>query len=75
MEDGIAEEDDDYSWSDEKDDEKVDNLVKLVDAGNSWKADLFVGETIPSAVEVERKENVETKQVKTKKAKQRSLRR
>ncbi|XP_020871393.1 uncharacterized protein LOC110225765 [Arabidopsis lyrata subsp. lyrata] len=54
---------DDLSWSDEVEDVKVDNLVRLVQEGHQWSGDEFGGGVVVSALPVEPKEKVEGKKV------------
>lgn len=54
---------DDLSWSDEVEDVKVDNLVRLVQEGHQWSGDEFGGGVVASALPVEPKEKAEGKKV------------
>ncbi|CAE6073689.1 unnamed protein product [Arabidopsis arenosa] len=54
---------DDLSWSDEVEDVKVDNLVRLVQEGYQWSGDEFGGGVVVSALPVEPKEKAEGKKV------------
>ncbi|CAH8272788.1 unnamed protein product [Arabidopsis lyrata] len=61
---------DDFSWSDEVEDVRVDNLVRLVQEGHQWSGDEFGGGVVVSALPVEPKEKAEGKKVvKSKKRK------
>ncbi|KAG7552247.1 Ulp1 protease family C-terminal catalytic domain [Arabidopsis thaliana x Arabidopsis arenosa] len=54
---------DDLSCSDEVEDVKVDNLVRLVQEGHQWSGDEFGGGVVVSALPVEPKEKAEGKKV------------
>ncbi|KAG7594113.1 Papain-like cysteine peptidase superfamily [Arabidopsis thaliana x Arabidopsis arenosa] len=54
---------DDLSWSDEVEDVKIDNLVRLVQEGYQWSGDEFGGGVVVSALPVEPKEKAEGKKV------------